>query len=71
VPTVGAYLLTQIALRRAEPSLVATYIYLQPILAALGAMAILGERPGARTATAAALIFGGVFLSGRVRGPHP
>ncbi|MBI4820870.1 MAG: DMT family transporter [Deltaproteobacteria bacterium] len=65
VPTVGAYALTQMALARAESSLVASYIYLQPVVAAAGAAALLGERPGPRVLLAAALIFAGVYLSSR------
>ncbi len=65
VPTVGAYSLTQIALRRADASLVASYIYLQPLLATTAAVWLLGERPGPRTAMAAALILAGVAVSAR------
>jgi drug/metabolite transporter (DMT)-like permease len=65
VPTWGAYALTQIALRHAESSLVASWIYLQPVITATGAIIFLGERPGAATALAAAFIFGGVWLSTR------
>ncbi len=65
VPTLGAYSLTQIGLRRAEASLVASYIYLQPLVTAIGAVILLGERPGLDTAIAAAFIFGGVLLSTR------
>jgi drug/metabolite transporter (DMT)-like permease len=63
VPTVGAYSLIQIALRRAESSLVASYIYLQPIFATAGAALLLDERPGGRTALAAAVVLGGVWIS--------
>jgi len=65
VPTVGAYSLTQMGLRRAESSVVATYIYLQPVFGVTLATIFLGERPGARVAVAAALIFTGVFVSTR------
>ncbi|MBI2372854.1 MAG: DMT family transporter [Deltaproteobacteria bacterium] len=65
VPTVGAYALTQMALARAEASLVASYVYLQPVVAAVGAAVVLGERPGLRTLAGAALIFSGVFASSR------
>lgn len=67
VPTVGAYGLTQVALARAEPSLVATYIYLQPVLATAGAALLLGEPIGPRTLAAAAMILAGVFTSSRAR----
>jgi drug/metabolite transporter (DMT)-like permease len=63
VPTVGAYGLNQVALARAEASLVAAYIYLQPLLATAGAMLLLGERPAPRVFAAGALILGGLALS--------
>jgi drug/metabolite transporter (DMT)-like permease len=65
IPTVGAYALTQRAMQHAEASLVATYIYLQPIIATIGAILLLGERPGWRTFVAAALVGAGLFLSAR------
>jgi drug/metabolite transporter (DMT)-like permease len=64
-PTVGAYALNQIAMRDAEASVVAVYIYLQPLFATVGAMWLLGERPGWHTAVAAALIFAGLWVSSR------
>jgi len=67
VPTWGAYSLTQLALRHAESSLVASWIYLQPVVTATGAMIFLGERPGVATAIAAAFIFSGVWLSTRTK----
>lgn len=67
VPTVAAYALVQIALQRAEATLVASYIYLQPVLASIGAMARLGEQLSPRVLIAAPLVFGGVFLAGRAR----
>jgi drug/metabolite transporter (DMT)-like permease len=71
VPTVGAYLFTQLALQRAESSLVASYIYLQPVVAAIGAILILGERPGPQVGIAAALIFLGVWISSGTKAPAP
>ena len=65
VPTVAAYSLNQVAIQRADSSVVAVYIYLQPVLAAVGAALLLSERPDARTFAAAALIFPGVWLSAR------
>ena len=67
VPTLGAYSLVQIALRRAEASLVAAYIYLQPLFATLGAMLLLDERPTVRLAGCGAIILGGVWLATRAR----
>jgi drug/metabolite transporter (DMT)-like permease len=63
VPTVGAYYLNLWALARAEASLVATFVYLQPILTAAMAVPLLGERPSARMIPAAALIFLGVAIA--------
>ncbi len=67
VPTVCAYSLMQIALGRAESSLVASYIYLQPVFATVAAALLLDERPGGRTAVAAAIVLGGVWISARAR----
>jgi drug/metabolite transporter (DMT)-like permease len=67
VPTWGAYSLTQIGLRHAESSLVASWIYLQPVVTVTGAAIFLGERPGPATAIAAACIFAGVWLSTRAK----
>jgi len=63
VPTIGAYGLNQLALARAEASLVAVYVYLQPLLATAGALIFLGERLDARIAVAGALILGGLVFS--------
>jgi drug/metabolite transporter (DMT)-like permease len=67
VPTVGAYALNQRALAQAEASLVAVYVYLQPILATTGAVLLLGERPGWREGAAALLILVGVAIAARRR----
>ena len=61
-PTVGAYLLNAVALRAVPASLVATYIYVQPVVGAALAAVLLGERPGLSTLLAATLIFAGVGL---------
>ena len=63
LPTVTAYYLNMWALTRVESSVVSTFVYLQPILTALMAMPILGERPSARMIPAALLIFVGVAIS--------
>ncbi len=67
VPTVGAYGLVQTALRRAEATLVAAYIYLQPVFATLGAMLLLGEEPSLRLYMCGALVLSGVWLAARSR----
>jgi drug/metabolite transporter (DMT)-like permease len=63
VPTVGAYYLNLWALARAEASLVATFVYLQPILTAAMAIPLLGERPSLAMIPAALLIFLGVGVA--------
>lgn len=65
VPTLGAYSLNQYALRHAESSLVALYVYVQPVLVALMAAWLLDERPTWRTGVAAALVFTGVGVATR------
>ena len=67
VPTVAAYGLIQTALRRADATLVAAYVYLQPLIAATGAMALLGEEPTLRLAVCGAVVLGGVWLAARSR----
>lgn len=62
VPTVGAYYLNAWALTRVEPSTVAIYIYLQPLIAFALAPVILGEAWNSRTIVACALIFTGVAI---------
>lgn len=63
VPTVGAYYLNLWALARAEASLVATFVYLQPVLTAALAIPLLGERPSLAMIPAALLIFAGVAVA--------
>jgi drug/metabolite transporter (DMT)-like permease len=65
VPTVGAYGLVQVALRRAESSLVAAYIYLQPVIAVVGATLLLDEQPTPRTALCGVIVLFGVWLAAR------
>jgi drug/metabolite transporter (DMT)-like permease len=67
VPTVGAYSLMQIGLRRAESSVVAAYIYLQPLVATIGAVLLLDEQVGLRTAVCGAIVLFGVWLAARSR----
>jgi len=61
-PTVIAYYLNAWALTRVPPSVVAIYIYLQPLIAFGFAPLLLGESWSWRTIAAAVLIFGGVTL---------
>ena len=60
VPTVGAYYLNSWAITRVSPSVVAVYIYLQPLLAFGLAPLVLGESWNSRTVVACVLIFAGV-----------
>jgi drug/metabolite transporter (DMT)-like permease len=62
IPTVLTYYLNAWALGRVEPSVVAVYIYMQPLIALAFAPLVLGERPSSRTFVAAALIFAGVGI---------
>jgi len=61
-PTVGTYFLNLYALKRVPASLVAIYIYVQPIVGALMAAAALGERPSMSTFVGGALIGVGIWL---------
>ncbi len=61
-PSVVGYLIYSHALRYLPASRVASVTYLQPILATLLAIALLGERPGVVYAVGAAVILGGVWL---------
>jgi drug/metabolite transporter (DMT)-like permease len=62
VPTVGAYYLNSWAVTRVDSSVVAIYVYLQPLVAFGFAPVILGESWNSRTLVACALIFGGVAV---------
>ena len=62
-PTVAAYYLNMWALTTVESSVVSTFVYLQPVMTALLAMPILGERPSLRMVPAAVMIFSGVAVS--------
>ncbi|GAB5540832.1 MAG: DMT family transporter [Sandaracinaceae bacterium] len=70
VPTIFTYLTNAWALRHAPPSIVAIYIYLQPVGATLLAVLFLDETPTPRLFGAAALVFAGIFLVTR-RAPRP
>ncbi|HEV7684474.1 MAG TPA: DMT family transporter [Pyrinomonadaceae bacterium] len=62
VPTVGAYYLNSWAITRVSPSVVAVYIYLQPLMAFGLAPLLLGESLNSRTIVACVLIFAGVAV---------
>jgi drug/metabolite transporter (DMT)-like permease len=61
-PTVGTYFLNVFALKRVPSSLVAIYIYLQPVLGATMAAVKLHERPSGATFVGAGLIGCGTWL---------
>jgi drug/metabolite transporter (DMT)-like permease len=62
LPTVGAYYLNGWALTKVAPSIVAVYIYLQPLIAFGLAPVVLGETWNSRTIVSSLLIFLGVAI---------
>lgn len=66
-PTVLTYVLNATALRSVPASTVAVFIYLQPLVTALGAWWLLDETLSLRIVPAALLVFVGVWLVGRRR----
>lgn len=69
--TLFTYVVNAWALRYAQPSIVAIYIYLQPVAAAVLAVFILGESLTPRVLVAALLVFVGIYLATRARTPLP
>jgi drug/metabolite transporter (DMT)-like permease len=63
--TAGPYLLNAFALSKVNPSTVAVYIYLQPIIGFVLAAVFLAEPIDLRFVIAAALVFVGVYLTTR------
>ena len=61
-PSVGSYLLNAWALVRARSSLVAIYVYGQPLVTTALMGFLLHERPSVRSLPSALLIFGGVAM---------
>lgn len=61
-PTIMAYYWNAWALSRVEPSIVAVYIYLQPLMGFIAAILFLGEHFSVRLLISAILVFAGVFL---------
>lgn len=68
VPTIFAYLTNAFALARAKPSVVAAYIYLQPLLVMFFAGKMLGEALNTRTIVAGGAILLGVGIVATRRG---
>ena len=64
-PTVAAYLLQAWALRHVDSSVVASYTYVQPVLATLLGAAFFGERIRPIVVLAGLMIFAGVWLTSR------
>jgi drug/metabolite transporter (DMT)-like permease len=62
VATAAPYLLNAWALSKVDPSIVAVFVYLQPLIGFTLAVIFLGENIDFRFVIAAALIFAGVFL---------
>jgi drug/metabolite transporter (DMT)-like permease len=68
-PTILAYYWNTWALARVEPSVVAVYVYLQPLIGTTLAITILGEPWNPRIIVAMSLIFAGVYLVTKRRAP--
>lgn len=66
-PTVGTYFLNATALRTVPASTVGVFVYLQPVVTAVAAALLLGERLSWRLLPATALVFTGVWLVARRR----
>lgn len=67
VATAAPYLLNAYALARVNPSTVAVFVYLQPVIGFLSAVLFIGEAVDARFIIATMLIFAGVFIVTRRR----
>ena len=70
-PTVIAYLLNAWTLRHADSSVVAAYIYVQPVLTTIMAWLVLHETIRPVVGVAALMIFAGVGLAGRSVNTEP
>ncbi|HXG83722.1 MAG TPA: DMT family transporter [Pyrinomonadaceae bacterium] len=70
-PTILAYYLNAWALARVSPSVVAIYIYLQPLIGFVSAVIFLNEHFSLRLIIAALLIFTGLFLVTRKPKENP
>ena len=62
-PTAAAYVLISWTLARAEASLVALFVYLQPVIATILGVCVAGEHLTVRTVVGALFIFAGVYLA--------
>ena len=68
--TAMPYFFNAWALAKVDPSTVAVFVYLQPVIGFLTAVALLGERIGPNFILAAGAIFAGVFLVTKRTGPR-
>jgi drug/metabolite transporter (DMT)-like permease len=68
--TMLAYLLNALALKHVNPSLVGTYIYVQPVFAAIVSMIFLDEAPTWPIFFSTLLIFTGVYFVSRPSGKN-
>jgi drug/metabolite transporter (DMT)-like permease len=68
-PTAGAYVLISWTLARAEASVVALFVYMQPVIATILGIVFQHETLTTRTVMGALLIFAGVYLALRL--PRP
>ena len=59
----AAYVLISWTLARAEASLVALFVYLQPVIATILGVCVAGEQLTLRTVVGALFIFAGVYLA--------
>ncbi|HLA95313.1 MAG TPA: DMT family transporter [Pyrinomonadaceae bacterium] len=67
VATAGPYLLNAYALSKVDPSVVAVYVYLQPMIGFILAVIFLNEMVDFKFIVAAGLVFVGVYLTTRRR----
>jgi drug/metabolite transporter (DMT)-like permease len=70
VATAGPYLLNAYAISKVPSSVVAVYIYLQPIIGFVLAVLFLRESIGPAFITATVLVFAGVYLASKKRKPR-
>ena len=68
--TAFPYILNAYAISKVSPTVVAVFIYLQPLIGVILATLFLGEAIGLAFAISAACIFAGVFLVSRRSTPH-
>jgi len=69
--SIGTYTLNNFALKRTSPSIVAIYIFIQPVISAVSAYYVLGERFTPGMGVAAILTFTGLLLATTSPQPGP